>query len=260
MSYPQQKIESLELGQLFLILPSKFLTVNLQIFSNAFPFLISIALIFSSCGAQSAKVKFPGEFDVKQMTAFYANTLPCADCPGIFTELQFYTDSSFLLYRHYLDRDSIPEGAFGKWINFGRVIQLQLPKGEKMNLLYNGKDMLLLDENQDVIEDDIKYALLRQPEASINLEKTFKLEAKYSTLFGNPSIHVCNVNNDFPIMNLNAYDEALQAYENRKHKDKDFFALFEVHIEILPMGPNERSVFLVIDRFRHPLDYYECPQ
>lgn len=48
-------------------------------------------------------------------TGFYAGTLPCADCPGIRTELWVRPDSTFILGQRYIDRDSMPFAQFGKW-------------------------------------------------------------------------------------------------------------------------------------------------
>ncbi len=46
---------------------------------------------------------------------YYEDTLPCADCPGIVTQLWLRSDSTFILRQHYIDRDSLPFGAIGQW-------------------------------------------------------------------------------------------------------------------------------------------------
>lgn len=48
-------------------------------------------------------------------TGYYTGTLPCADCPGIETMLWVRSDSTFVLQRKYMDRDSVPFGHVGKW-------------------------------------------------------------------------------------------------------------------------------------------------
>ncbi|MBL7951085.1 MAG: copper resistance protein NlpE N-terminal domain-containing protein [Flavobacteriales bacterium] len=54
----------------------------------------------------AAAVDWPG---------YYTGTLPCADCPGIATTLWVRTDSTFVLQRKYMDRDSVPFGTIGSW-------------------------------------------------------------------------------------------------------------------------------------------------
>lgn len=48
-------------------------------------------------------------------TGYYTGTLPCADCPGVETTLWVRSDSTYVLQRKYMDRDSVPFGMVGKW-------------------------------------------------------------------------------------------------------------------------------------------------
>lgn len=224
-------------------------------------FLISIIISFiaASCGAQAPKQKYPGQIDVKQMIGYYANTLPYPSTPGEFTEIQFYGDSTFLLYQNIIGRDSLPRATFGKWVDIGRLIQLDLLRGDTMNLLYNGKDMLLLNEQQDVIVDDAKYALFKQPTTSINLVKPFHVVAKFTYEAGAGAIYMCNINHTFPVMSLGAFEEAMKAFESRKNKDKDFFLEMHVHIEELPLTTGAATIYMAIDKVIGPVDLAKCP-
>lgn len=46
---------------------------------------------------------------------YYEDTLPCADCPGILTQLWVRADSTFILRQRYLDRDPLAYGLIGRW-------------------------------------------------------------------------------------------------------------------------------------------------
>ena len=46
---------------------------------------------------------------------YYEDTLPCADCPGLVTQLWVRSDSTFILRQHYIDRDTLPFGTIGQW-------------------------------------------------------------------------------------------------------------------------------------------------
>ncbi len=50
-----------------------------------------------------------------EWTGYYEDTLPCADCEGILTQLWVRSDSTFVRRDRYLGRDSVPFGTIGKW-------------------------------------------------------------------------------------------------------------------------------------------------
>lgn len=54
----------------------------------------------------AAPVDWPG---------YYDDTLPCADCPGILTQLWVRSDSTFILRQRYIDRDPLPFATVGQW-------------------------------------------------------------------------------------------------------------------------------------------------
>jgi hypothetical protein len=213
----------------------------------------------SSCGQKGPEIKYPGQIEVKQMIGYYANTLPYPNTPGEFTEIQFYQDSTFLIYQTIIGRDSVPRGTFGRWVDLGRMIQLDLMRGDTMNLLYNGKDMLLLDKNQGVIADDAKYALFRQPNVSINLQKKFQVIAKYEYAEGAAAIHMCNIGHTFPVMNIDGFEQAIKVFEARTNKEKDFFLEMIIHVEELPMMTNSATIYLAIDSVIGQVNIDACP-
>lgn len=97
-----------------------------------------ILLLFASCGTEHPEEKHPEEqhsvpADVIKpkaaivWTGLYSETLPCADCPGILTQLELRADSTFVLREKYLERDSVPNGRMGQWRTKG------------MKLFLNGK-------------------------------------------------------------------------------------------------------------------------
>ena len=59
-----------------------------------------------------------------QWVGLYADTLPCADCPGILTQLDLRADSTYVMRDRYLERDSIPYGTSGQWTVSGDMLTL----------------------------------------------------------------------------------------------------------------------------------------
>lgn len=101
---------------------------------------------------------------------YYEDTLPCADCPGIVTQLWLRSDSTFILRQHYIDRDTLPLGTIGQWHVVNGLVTVGLngdkpdfykPTAEGLMLVDemgqaapNGLD-LTLDRLADEIQDEI---------------------------------------------------------------------------------------------------------
>lgn len=64
---------------------------------------------------QPVKPKKAVEKAALTYTGFFSGTLPCADCPGIHTQLWVRPDSTFILGERYIDRDSMAIARFGHW-------------------------------------------------------------------------------------------------------------------------------------------------
>lgn len=87
----------------------------------AFP-IAAILFLLASCGGPEPDVQLPSgrpdnvvERQVPEWVGLYADTMPCADCPGILTQLDLRKDSTYVLRERYLERDSVPFGRIGKW-------------------------------------------------------------------------------------------------------------------------------------------------
>lgn len=68
--------------------------------------------------------------DPLPMVGYFADTLPSADRPGIFTQLWLRSDSTFILRQYDLDRDTLPFGTIGQWQVFNGRISLGLISGK----------------------------------------------------------------------------------------------------------------------------------
>ena len=86
--------------------------------------------MLASCQGDPPVEKTPEAEEAPEQTApiqwvgLYADTLPCADCPGILTQLDLRSDSTYVMRDQYLDRDSIPYGTIGEWTVSGNVLTL----------------------------------------------------------------------------------------------------------------------------------------
>lgn len=93
-------------------------------------------------------------------TGSYADTIPCADCPGIFTQLDLRDDSTYVLRSLYLERDSIPYGQIGKWTVKGGILVLAT-EDMPMHWGPKGDGLEMLGEDGSPAESGLPYTLQR---------------------------------------------------------------------------------------------------
>lgn len=88
----------------------------------------------------------------------YADTLPCADCPGIYTMLELRYDSTYVLREEYLDRDSIPYGTIGTWTVDGDKLVLRTLE-TPMYWVKEGDRLQRLDTEGKKINSELNYSI-----------------------------------------------------------------------------------------------------
>lgn len=116
--------------------------------------ILAIAIL-SACsqppadqGGTATTDTVPGTDQLGEMTipGYYEDTLPCADCPGIVTQLWVRSDSTFILRQHYIDRDTLPFGTIGQWHVVNGLVTVGMP-GDKPDFYRpTAEGLLLVDE------------------------------------------------------------------------------------------------------------------
>ncbi len=61
---------------------------------------------------------------LNELASYYADTLPCASCEGIFTELAILDDSTYFLSESYIGEQSQPLGSIGRFSREGDILTL----------------------------------------------------------------------------------------------------------------------------------------
>lgn len=148
---------------------------------NSFIFLIPAVLIVSiaACNSQKKLVKTSDSGADKSMTSLdwsgiYQGILPCADCPGIKTQLILYSDMTYTLKTSYMERGvgSETEGIFS-WNNNGSKITLD---GDNHQKYLVGKNMLFsLDGDGNKITGDLADRFILRKEKPELTGKNWKL-------------------------------------------------------------------------------------
>ncbi len=94
----------------------------------------AVVVVVFSCNDNSHKPIHASKTDtLKNPTSFhgtFAGVTPCADCPGIYTVVQFSSDSTFREYSDYLERNSRFADS-GKWVRTDSLITVNMSNGNK---------------------------------------------------------------------------------------------------------------------------------
>lgn len=129
--------------------------------------IAALALVVAACGAPAAKeVPETNATDTIPKaepiawTGFYADTVPCADCPGIITRLHLKADSTYLLTDEYMERDSIPYGQMGSWSVAGTTLTLRTGDVPRLWKL-EGDRLNPLDQDGKAFDTPMSYSIQR---------------------------------------------------------------------------------------------------
>jgi copper homeostasis protein (lipoprotein) len=96
---------------------------------------------------------------VTEWPGYYDDTLPCADCPGILTQLWVRSDSTFILRERYLDRDPLPVGRLGNWTIIYGQLALRMPDGGFMRFQGAEKGVERVDSDGKPFKTQLNYTL-----------------------------------------------------------------------------------------------------
>lgn len=115
----------------------------------------------------------------------YRGILPCADCPGVRTELVLKMDGSYKLSRQYQGKSPeifISEGDF-EWDRAGNAIELEDPESDTFKVGEN--QLIRLDKSGQRIEGHLSEAyVLNKNKAAQTIENSYW---KLTELRGKPS-------------------------------------------------------------------------
>lgn len=103
----------------------------------------------------------------------YFGVLPCADCEGIETEIELFSDLTFIRSMKYLGKNEIvfaDEGKFS-WNEKGNKIILKSENANFKDIFFVGENILIqLDQNGDRIKGNLsQHYILKKNKKSLSL-------------------------------------------------------------------------------------------
>ena len=81
-----------------------------------------------------------------ELPGYYEDTLPCADCPGILTQLWVRSDSTFVLREEYMEHDTLPSGLIGQWHVMNGLVTIGRSGDKPMFYRPTTEGLMLVDE------------------------------------------------------------------------------------------------------------------
>lgn len=130
--------------------------------------LLLISALLLACGGDPSPVSDPSTaaadsalspIEVMEWPGYYDDTLPCADCPGILTQLWVRRDSTFILRERYLDRDPLPVGRLGNWTVIDGQLALRMPDGGFMRFQAEGAGIERVGSDGKPFKTQLSYTL-----------------------------------------------------------------------------------------------------
>jgi uncharacterized lipoprotein NlpE involved in copper resistance len=127
--------------------------------------LIVILLVNGMSACKSNEKKEPATPSQENWLGTYTGILPCADCPGIRTQVTLFADSTYEVNRQYIDREEVYSQAGGFYWNESDSVIVLNDSGEAPSCYKTGENTLTqLDLNGDVITGELaeNYVLRKQ--------------------------------------------------------------------------------------------------
>lgn len=128
--------------------------------------LLVAAVIMSACGTPETQeeaasgLDTTAEVSTPDWPGFYADTVPCADCPGIVERLHLRADSTYVMTDMYVERDSIPYGQIGSWTLSGDTLTLHTGDDARV-WVHAGNRLDPVDQEGNRIDSPLSYSIER---------------------------------------------------------------------------------------------------
>ena len=192
----------------------------------------------------------PNSFEAKKFAGVFFDTLPCADCPGIVTQLNLKPDNSFVMEQKYLDRSVIYD--IGKWSVTDSILKLTSNEGPKQFKVLNYAAIRLLDNEGRMIYDTTNTRIvLSRINTPFKPVQPIPVEGVFSGNGDTMNIHICTIDNNYPVALSPGAMEMKTAYNKAAHqKNEPIYAKLEGHFELRPsLTDTTTKDFFVVERF-----------
>jgi hypothetical protein len=226
--------------------------------------LLSIPVLwFSSCtpsDAGSAEgTKSTVEVDTNTLpvdpVGLFSGTFPCADCPGITTEIWLRADSTYVQHATYQDRDTMPFGSIGTWSRTGNTVLLKGTPGKRYELTDKGLRSLTLQDDPTSAKPP---AELLKGEGTL-LNRSMRMTGGYIYADETHTLQPCGMEQQFPLGMQHAGLEMAMWYTEDNLGGIPMLVEIQAHLGMGPsMEGDEEDEYLFVEKVLRRLNG-SCP-
>ncbi|MEZ4740081.1 MAG: copper resistance protein NlpE N-terminal domain-containing protein [Flavobacteriales bacterium] len=231
--------------------------------------LLSIpVLVFCSCAApapEAEAVDASSEATPSKLVidadpvGLYHDTMPCADCPGIVTDLWVRADGSYLFQETYLDRDPMPFGTMGNWeVREGRLVLLE-DRSPLMHYAFAAEGLQQMDASGKAPSGSMPL-MLQRIQGTL-LDRPMRISGIYSYADETHAMRPCGMRADLPLGMQQAGLEMAMWYSERDDSNrKPLVVEIQAHLGMGPaMEGNDEEEYLFVDKVLRQVRSGECP-
>lgn len=217
--------------------------------------LIATLSIFScknnSSNTEAAdSTKQTAEFETKQLSGVYFDTVPCNNCvAGIGTKIYLKPDSTFIREQNSTDQKVSYD--IGKWSVTDSVLKLNTVESPKQFKIINYTELKVLDNEGKAMEDTSKPITMRRNNVPFRPLQPIPVEGLFSANGDTINIHICALERDYPAFVSPAALAIKTAYKKATNqKNQQVYAYVAGHFELRPsLTDTTTNDFFVIERF-----------
>jgi copper homeostasis protein (lipoprotein) len=201
----------------------------------------------------------PKGFEVKKFAGVFFDTLPCADCPGIVTQLYLKPDNSFIMEQAYLGKSVVYD--LGKWSVTDSILKLTGSEGPRQFKVVNFAVIKLLDNEGRMIDDTTNaHIILSRINTPFKPLQPIPVEGIFSANGDTMNIHICAVDNNYPVALSPGALGMKATYNKAVHpKNEPIYTKLEGHFELRPsLTDTSTKDFFVVERFIKFIPGQQC--
>lgn len=226
--------------------------------------LILFVLCSYSCSESDALPTEEGQEDTTMDTVqvvidpigLHRGVMPCADCPGIATELWLRPDGNYLKLQTYLERDTMPFGEMGTWEQFGNEVLLTGSPAMRFRVIADG--LRLVAHQMDPTRAKGPADLL--PSEGDLLDRSMRITGSYTYAEESHSMRPCGTRTEIPLgMQQSGLEMAMWYTEGDHDAGKPLLVQIQAHLGMGPsMEGDGEEEYLFVEKVLRRLDG-DCP-
>jgi uncharacterized lipoprotein NlpE involved in copper resistance len=187
-------------------------------------FIALLALVWLACNdgiEVTTDITVPetrAAISLTELASYYSDTLPCASCEGIFTELAILDDSTYFLSESYIGEQSQPFGSFGSFNREGDILILRAADDSVRRFKILEDRLMQLDNDGSEIVSGLDYSLEKTAQPMNLLTRPFLTNGfmKIDKTEGN--FQPCGLSKNWELISDNGVKEANRFFTKQESK------------------------------------------